>query len=173
MEVLNAAFYCASAAAIVALPVLIVNWAKYMKAARKLGRAHALAGFPSKSIGFFAVPILTAFTVASVMTSCARDDVLNFLRGASPGYTVYINGQPAAEPEKIMSILKGISSARPHHSHPTTRIRVDLKGHQRSVQLEVARDSSNPQEYWVFYPQIAVTSNNEIGRITTSVFDGY
>jgi len=37
--------------------------------------------------------------------------------------------------------------------------------------LELGRDSDNAREYWVFIPGNAITSKNEIGRITTAAFD--
>ena len=37
----------------------------------------------------------------------------------------------------------------------------------------LGRDSGYAQEYWVFYPKHRITSNNEIGRVTTPVFDEY
>ena len=39
--------------------------------------------------------------------------------------------------------------------------------------FELGRDSALPQEYWVFYPKYRVTSNYEIGRVTTPMFDQY
>jgi len=37
----------------------------------------------------------------------------------------------------------------------------------------LGRDSGYAQECWVFYPKYRITSNNEIGRVTTPVFDEY
>jgi hypothetical protein len=52
-------------------------------------------------------------------------------------------------------------------------IRVDIESEKGNLTLELGRDSGYAQEYWVFYPKYHVTSNNEIGRVTTPVFDDY
>src|SRR5687767_10623748 len=110
---------------------------------------------------------------ASIMTTYARRDVLSFLQNLSGNYTVYVNHQEVRESEKIISSLKEIAPYWAHHSSPTTRIRVDIHSDMRDLTLELGRDSGNPQEYWVFYSGHSVTSDNEIGRITTSAFDEY
>jgi hypothetical protein len=103
----------------------------------------------------------------------ARRDALNFLQSLPANYTVYVNEQEIHDPDKIISSLKEITPYWAHHSHPTTRIRVDVRGDGRELRLELGRDSANPQEYWVFYSAHSVTADNEIGRITTSAFDEY
>jgi hypothetical protein len=80
---------------------------------------------------------------------------------------------PIYEYAEMISSLKEIAPYWAHHSHPTTRIRVDIHSEVRDLTLELGRDSGNPQEYWVFYSEHSVTSDNEMGRITTSAFDGY
>ena len=52
-------------------------------------------------------------------------------------------------------------------------IRVDIESGKGNLTLELGRDSGYAQEYWVFYPKYRVTLNNEIGRVTTAVFDEY
>lgn len=130
-------------------------------------------GFPTKSVSFFLLSALTTMAAASIMTTYARRDVLSFLQNLSGSYTVYVNHQEVRESEKIISSLKEIAPYWAHHSSPTTRIRVDIHSDMRDLTLELGRDSGNPQEYWVFYLGHSVTSDNEIGRITTSAFDEY
>jgi hypothetical protein len=110
---------------------------------------------------------------ASIMTTYARHDALNFLQSLPEKYTVYVNQQEVRDPDKMISSLRKIAPYWAHHSHPTTKIRVDVRGSVRDLTLELGRDSDDPQEYWVFYSQHSVTANNEIGRITTSAFDEY
>ena len=52
----------------------------------------------------------------------------------------------------------------PHARQPN---KMELTG----PRLELGRDSDNAREYWVFIPGNAITSKNEIGRITTAAFD--
>jgi hypothetical protein len=158
-----------------ALPFLLVNWARFMMRlwASRDSVVWTSAGFPFKSVIFFVLPILIVFTVADFTTTSARGEALKFMKGLSGHYTVHVNQQPIADPDEVVSALKGIASYWAHHSHPTTRIRVEILGDHGHLTLELGRDSGNPQEYWVFLSEHRVTSGNEIGRITTSVFDKY
>jgi hypothetical protein len=173
MNTLNLLCYCAFAASIVALPFLLVNWARYMKAQPVNRLITVRSGFPTKSVSFFVISALTAGVLASTMTTYARRDALNFLQSLSGNYSVYVNQQKVRDADRIISALKEVTPYWAHHSHPTARIRVDIRSDARDLTLELGRDSGNPQEYWVFYSEHSVTSNNEIGRITTSAFDGY
>jgi hypothetical protein len=173
MNTLNVITYCAFAASIISLPFLLVNWWRYMQRQPANRLVAIRAGFPTKSVSFFLFSALTAMVAASTMTTYARRDILGFMQNLSGNYTVYVNHQAVREPEKIISSLKEIAPYWAHHSHPTTRIRVDIDSDARDLTLELGRDSGNPQEYWVFYSGHSVTSNNEIGRITTSAFDEY
>jgi hypothetical protein len=173
MNSLNVIHYCAFAAAIVALPFLLVNWWKYIKNQPLNRLVTVRAGFPTKSVGFFLISACIAMAAASIMTTYARHDALNFLQSLPENYTVYVNQQEVRDPDKMISSLRKIAPYWAHHSHPTTKIRVDVRGSVRDLTLELGRDSDDPQEYWVFYSQHSVTANNEIGRITTSAFDEY
>jgi hypothetical protein len=173
MNTLNVICYCAFAAAIVALPFLLVNWFKYIKDQPLNRLVTVRTGFPTKSVSFFLFSAGIAMAAASVMTTYARRDALNFLQSLPENYTVYVNQQQVHDPDKMISSLKEIAPYWAHHSHPTTRIRVDVRSDARNLTLELGRDSDNPQEYWVFYSAHSVTADNEIGRITTSAFDEY
>jgi hypothetical protein len=173
MNTLNVICYCAFAAAIVALPFLLVNWWKYIKDQPVNRLVTVRAGFPTKSVSFFLISACTAMAAASIMTTYARRDTLNFLQSLPENYTVYVNQQQVSDPDKLISSLKEIAPYWAHHSHPTIRIRVDVRSNVGDLTLELGRDSDNPQEYWVFYSEHSVTSDNELGRITTSAFDEY
>jgi hypothetical protein len=173
MNTLNALCYCAFAASVIALPFLLVNWARYMKA-RPVNRLISVrTGFPTKSVSFFVISVLTTGLLANSLNTYARRDALNFLQTLSGNYRVYVNQQQVRDSDKMISSLKKIAPYWAHHSHPTKRIRVDIYSDARNVTLELGRDSDNPQEYWVFSLDHSVTSENEIGRITTAAFDGY
>ena len=175
MKILNLLFYLISIIPFIALPFLLVNWIRYMKA-RSENRSRFVPvppKLPTKSVLFFVVPIIVAITIAEIMTSRSRIEALNFLRDL-PGHSkVYVNSQPARDPDAIVSVLKTTSTRLGHHSSPTKMIRVDIESEKGHLTLELGRDSGYAQEYWVFYPKYAVTSNNEIGRVTTPVFDEY
>ncbi len=84
-----------------------------------------------------------------------------------------VNDRPVSDGGEVLSALRGIAPYRAHHSHPTIQIQVDVRGPTGSLTLKLGRDSGNAREYWVFLSGHGVTSKNEIGRITTSMFDQY
>jgi hypothetical protein len=173
MKALNVICNCAFATAIIALPFLLVNWMKYMKAQPVNRLVAARPGFPTKSLCFFLIPTLTVIVVATVMTAYERHDVLKFIQSLSGNYTVYVDREEVRNSDKIISALKQIAPYSAHHSHPTKRIPVAIRTDVRDLALELGRDSDNPQEHWVFYVEHSATANSEIGRITTSAFDEY
>lgn len=173
MTFLNVICYCAFAAAIIALPFLLVNWVRYMKAQPVNRLVVIRSGFPTKSVSFFVIPILIAGVAGSIITTYARHDALKFIQSLSGNYTVYVNEQQVPDTDKIVSALKELAPYWAHHSHPTKRIRVDIRTDVRDLRLELGRDSENLQEYWVFYPELDASGQNEIGRITTAAFDEY
>ena len=172
---LDVIFYGASAIAIIWLPCLLVNWWRYMRAMARAAfpSSRAAVPLPAKSIGVFVTSILIAAAAASVATTSARQETQRFLRELPSDVTVYVNSQRISDQEEVLSTLKGVTSYWAHHSHPTTRIRVDVMSSKGNLPLELGRDSSNPREYWVFSSGQGITSKNEIGRITTSAFDKY
>ncbi|MBA2340390.1 MAG: hypothetical protein H0V88_08340 [Pyrinomonadaceae bacterium] len=159
--------------AFVALPFLIVNWIRFM--VERASKGKQLAKFPYKSVGFFIVSIIVAVILVQVSASLAREKALNYLNRLSGDYKLKINDQSVPENEysQIIPALSSIADQLAHHSHTTTRIRVEIESGNRVLRLELGRDSDRPQEYWVFYPDYGVTSDNEIGRITTHAFDKY
>jgi hypothetical protein len=176
MRILDVMVYCAASAALIAFPFWIFNTIKYLKrrAATKLN-PDLVVGYPSKSLMAFAVPLLMALALGQTVASFSLKEALNVLPGLSGNYKVYVNHEAVsdADAEKIVSALQQTSSVLGHHSHDTKRIRVDINSEKGNITLELGRDSQVPQEYWVFYPKYRVTSNYEIGRIRTPVFDQY
>ncbi len=175
MNVLNAIFYFVSFIPLIALPFLFVNWARYMKA-RADNRSKLVPvpnKMPVKSVLFFVAPIVIAIAIAEIVTARSRVEALNFLRDVSGNYKVYVNSQIPRDPDGIVSALKTTAPELAHHSHPTKTIRVDIETDKGTLTLQLGRDSGYAQEYWVFYPKYRITSNNEIGRMTTPLFDEY
>ncbi len=173
LKILNTLFYISGGAAIIALPFMIVNQVKYLKirAANRSRVVPLAAMFPVKSVIFFVGPIILAMVIAQIVTSYGRYEVLSFLRELSGDYKIYINAKPSHQPQRIAAALKEVAPQWGHHSHPTKMIAVEIQSDKGSLTLELGRDSGYAQEYWVFYPKYGITSNNEIGRVTTSVFD--
>ncbi len=175
MNALNIIFYFVSIIPLIALPFLFVNWARYMKA-RADNRSRLVPvplKMPVKSVLFFVAPIVIAIAIAEIVAARSRVEALNFLRNVSGNYKVYVNSQLARDPDGIISALKTTAPQLAQHSHPTKMIRVDIENERGTLTLQLGRDSGYAQEYWVFYPKYRITLNNEIGRVTTPVFDEY
>jgi hypothetical protein len=180
--VLNTAFYGVAVVCALAVPVLIFNWVKYL---RGLPRAHSpllqqrytelhLTQFPTKSVIFFAAPIALAFGIAGAATERAKAYVHGVVDLASSDAHIFVNGESPSNVPEVLASLKSMHWEMGHHSHPTTRISVDVQASTGDhIFLVLGRDSSIPTEYWVFYPKYAITSNNELGRIRTNAFDRY
>lgn len=163
--------------AFVATPFLIVNWIRYMKdlyGRKKRGESVSqFAGLPYKSVLAFVTPILLVFLVSSIMTNAVRSDALRFLSAAARDATVAIDGNSVPNAPEIISELQKLSTYVAHHSHPERVIQIVVAYNGNTLRLNLGRDSGRPNEYWVFYPRYRHTSANEIGRITTNVFDSY
>jgi hypothetical protein len=171
---LDLVFIGSAVLAVFALPVLVVNWLLYMRAVRqRVSAASPTGSLPVKSIAFFITPILVALGVADVATTVARKEALTILGEWTEDLVVAVNDRTVSDNRELVSALRTVRPYWAHHSHPTSRVRVDVHGPRGHLVLELGRDSDNPREYWVFIPGGRITSSNEIGRITTSAFDQY
>ena len=175
ITLLNYASNAVAAIAFLALPFLIINWVKYMRSLPSSGITSVTrwANFPTKSVLFFIAPIIVSMTISSFITSVVRSQVLAFLNSLPAQHGVFINGKPAQNPEVVLATLRTVAPLMAHHSHPTSTVRIEVQTKGKSLNLQLGRDSGVSQEYWVFYPGYPVTALNEIGRITTPVFNGY
>jgi hypothetical protein len=175
MKVLTVLFYVLFAMPFIALPFLLVNWGRYMKTrAENRSRLVPLpTKVPIKSVIFFAGPIIVLSVIAPAVSWRARIETLTFLQDLSGKYEVYVDSHLSRDPDKIVAALKTVTPKLGHHSHPTKMIRVDIQSDKGRLTLVLGRDSGYGQEYWVFYPKYRITSENEIGRVTTALLDEY
>ncbi len=159
----------------IVLPFLLVNWFRYVKvgAENKSRFAPRPIKFPLMSVLLFVVPIISVGVISEIMASRSRAEALNFLGNWSRNQEVYVNSHPSDDADRVVNALKEVAPQPAHHSHPTKRIRVEIVSEKGNLILELGRDSGYGQEYWVFYPKYRATSEKEIGRITTPVFDSY
>ena len=124
---------------------------------------------------------MSAFVISCVVGVCAcctsqeiaRSTVIQNLDSAGDDYRISINGKTAPNGQQVLLALKALQWTPGHHSNPTKRIGVDLFSDSHHIFLSLARDSDDPREYWVYYPNYRITAMNEIGRIKTPIFDGY
>jgi hypothetical protein len=173
LRVLDFAFGLSLVCAFLATPFLLVNGVRFIAKQRRAGRGAPITGLPIKSILFFAVSCLLGIVTGVTATTLVKRTTLAFLKQQSDHLQVYVNERPASNGAPIVETLRGLRSYHAHHSHATTRIRVEIRGPQTSLVLDLGRDSDLPNEYWVFSPVSFITSSNEIGKIRTALFDRY
>ena len=159
-------------AAVLAAPFLVISWFSYVFRRKRTGP------FPVKSTLFFAVPVIVGLVAGWTSDSVARFQTLEFLQSLSGQASVSVNGNDVQNSGEIINALRGIRSLLAHHSSPTHTFHVDISDGPRHLLLQVARDSSDPHEYWVFAPspsKLALRANlkKDIGHVITPVFDQY
>lgn len=161
--------------AIVALPIFLVSFAKYRNISIPPGASKNFhwANFPIRSAAFFVIPIVMCFVLSYIVISIVRSHVKSELNSLSGDYEVLINGVEVKNPKRVIEELITFQPTLGHHSHPTLVLNVKIISGNGTLKLKLGRDSSLPQEYWVFYPRYLVTSTSEIGRVNTSIFDNY
>ena len=128
---------------------------------------------PIQSALVFGIPLLIVLCVCDGSRRYAQDRVLETLGAFGERSQTSINATLASNPKDVLLALRALRSPSPHHSSPTKRINVEISEGSHHIVLSLARDSSNPREYWVYYPKYYITRYNEIGRIVTPVFDNY
>jgi hypothetical protein len=176
MHALDIIAYTAFICALIALPFLLFHWFRYLwkiRRDRSLRPYWMKAPFPVKSVGSFAGSIIMSMIAAEFSKHIAHADVLRDLATLPADYIVSVDGHRAEDPQRVLEVLRSLRWAWAHHSHPTTPVWVRVSAPSHDILLNLSRDSSDPHEYWVFFPRYSVTSRNEIGRIFTTAFDAY
>jgi hypothetical protein len=157
--------------AFVALPLFAINWFRYESSRR--GGSRPFQPFPVISLSVFAGSALLLLVISETIASQARSEVTTFIRDAN-GAKVTVNGEVVADPAPILRALRWVLGTMPHHSLPTTPLHVVIRGKNGSLELDLARDSARPREYWVFYPAgQTIRAGSEIGRVESEAFDAY
>jgi hypothetical protein len=159
-------------AAVIAAPFMLIAWLKNM------GRPKEERVLPLKSTLFFVVPILVGMLAEGISTYIAQYRVAEFLDSLSPQYSILIDSKVVPNRSEILDALRHVGDLPAHHSHPTRIFNVTISDPPRQLLLWVARDSSDPHEYWVFFPSPSKLAfraklKTDIGHVRTTVFDGY
>jgi hypothetical protein len=161
--------------ALVAIPFGMVNSARHIIWLRKTGTSGTArwTKYPIKSTLFFVVPFVLFLAINAIIASVVRSQVLDFLESLPAQREVIINGQPAPNTEAILSALKTLAPRAAHHSGPTSTILIEVRANGNLLNLRLGRDSRDAHEYWVFSPSYSGATQDEIGRISTPMLDGY
>ena len=171
MAPLDFVYVIALLTAVVAAPFFFIAWFSSGTASKRRRILPIVALL-------FPISIVVGWLVALTSTSMAQFHARQFLDSASDKCVVAINGKPAGNSSEILNALKTISDLPAHHSSPTRTLDVRLSDPPRHLWLSIARDSSDPHEYWVFAPSpsklaLRVALKKDIGHVITPAFDAY
>jgi hypothetical protein len=143
---------------------------KWWKSDRKVPSGWKKTGYAT--IAAFFIPIIMIFIFSFTVKKIVRHEVKTWLENVSDGAIVSINNEVIREPQTVIDELRKLAALPAHHSYATKRIRIAIKDNDQGLVIDLGRDSELPREYWVFYLGYRHTYVNEIGRITTSLFEG-
>jgi hypothetical protein len=156
---------------VIVLPLLIFVWFRFLfKLAKQKVKATAKTKVPGAPFLLFGIPILIMFLFSNIIQLKERQRILSWLDQNSTNVTISVNNSVNTNTVPLIAELKSIHPVSAHHSHPTRSYRIELRGKTDTLLLDAARDSSTPNEYWIFSPLYRTTSNNEIGRIRSESF---
>jgi hypothetical protein len=158
-------------AAVVVAPLALLGWSNILAGVRSRGIAM-------KSTVVFVVLIIVGLLSGAISTSIGEYRLGAFLDSASPNCTVSIDGQVLPSPRAVLDALRRVGHLPAHHSSPGRILDVVIADPPRKLSLWIARDSSDPREYWVFFPSPSKLAyrarlKTDIGHVKTNVFDGY
>ena len=158
-------------AAVVAAPFMLVAWSNMLVRPRE-------RGIPVKSTLAFVIPVVVGLLSGGVSSLIGECRLAEFVESVSPHANVSINGRPVQNPSAVIDALRSVGHLPAHHSSPTRIMVVSVSDPPRHLSLWMARDSSDPHEYWVFFPSPSKLAfrfalQTDIGHVKTSVFDGY
>lgn len=162
------------------LPIVIVAFIfaiiNAVLVGRKISKSQIELDQFLKIAAGIALPIFLGFTMGmlgDLMRSSARIQVNEFLASVSGNESVYIDNQISEHPFKVIEELKKIRCSPGHRSHPTDRIYIRISDIDKNIDLILRRDSAMFDEYWIFYPCYKYTTEQEIGRIYTNIFNDF
>ena len=143
---------------------------KWWKSGRKAPAVWKKTGYAT--IAAFFLPIIIIFILSFTVKKIVRHEVKTWLENVSDDATVSINNEVIRKPQTVIDELRKLAAIPAHHSYATKRIRIAIRDNDQGLVIDLGRDSQLPQEYWVFYLGYRHTYVNEVGRITTSLFEG-
>ncbi|MHC4111488.1 MAG: hypothetical protein ACYSUY_10450 [Planctomycetota bacterium] len=142
---------------------------KWWKSDRKVPTGWKKTGYAT--IAAFFIPIIMIFIFSFTVEKIVRHEVKTWLENVSDDAIVSINNEEIQKPLTVIEELRKLAALPAHHSHATKRIRIAIRDNDQGLVIDLSRDSQLPQEYWVFYLGYRHTYVNEVGRITTSLFE--
>ena len=165
--------YVVHAAAPYLIGVAVVLWAIAFAAAavserrRPVGAPQHVSRLFARAATGFLIIVLSLAAASVFLTGAALDEVRPRLNAAVT--EIRVDESPAPDPERLLEALRQIRSRSYHHSHPTTAHRIELQTAEGPLELLLRRDSTVPNEYWVFYS--GFEKADDIGTVVIDFLD--
>jgi hypothetical protein len=100
-------------------------------------------------------------------TTKARKQLLTELKDSTLVIRVCDQVIPSNDADVIREEVVKLADFTPHHSQPEKLIPIRFFTKDKDVELRIMRDSSIPTEYWIYWDEFKITSDNPIGKINT------
>ena len=152
-----------------------VNMAKYVKSGEAANdkRTNSFKNFPIKTFTCAIGSLALVLVLSDLARTGARNGLKRYLGNVSGDVAVKVNGEFVANPNEIVDKLRKVAPLPAHHSRTTKKICLEILSNDNVLTVRLERDADIPEEYWVFYPRYRWRLYDEIGRITTNLFDDY
>jgi len=176
LKALDIFFYVSLIVAIGSAPLLLFFGIPYLTS-----RGNEKTRIGIGSIAVFSFSVLAGLAAAGTSGDIGHREVLRNLEAVKPPCRILINGKTADNADVVLATLQTLDWLPARHSNPTKRINREITDHAPHLILSPARDSGDPQEYWVYYPRFycpfgqthCLKAEHDIARIKSSLFDGY
>ena len=135
-------------------------------------------GFLARCAVAFVAFVITGLLSGGISVYIGQYHLGEFLDSASAACTVSVDGRIVPDSAGVLAALRAVDELPAHHSSPTRALAVVISCPPRQLTLWVARDSSDPREYWVFFPSPSKLGRRfalktDVGHVKTAAFDGY
>lgn len=111
-------------------------------------------------LAFF--PVAVAFAIIGFLKFCANKDIDSKI--SSGVDAVVIDGRAINVPGMFAKAISLRCDTGNTRSHPDVRTDAFIKTRSGNLHLQLGRDSVRPDAYWIFYPNFALTTTNEVRR---------
>ena len=103
--------------------------------------------------------------IGSVLCRKARREVLSALENIDvTTATLTLDSLPPLRNSPLLPDIKATRFVWAHHTYAINIVTCEISDSNTRLLLRIGRDSTNTNEYWVFYPKYKFTRKNEIGR---------
>jgi len=108
-----------------------------------------------------------------IFNQIVRKDIIKFVDRKD--LRIQINNQEiiGSKRDSIAREIGFVYNFYHNHTYPTTRIDLNLISKEKVYHIKLQRDSREKDIYWVFVLDYNETTNDDIGKIQTNVFDNF